>query len=173
MKIMTKTLYVPEHVKKEIEKNKTEVKKSLKDNTPSVLSKSSTGRHWVEPGNRVLDPSLLTKSLLERLPQPTGWRILVMPYQGKAKTSGGIYVPDEVRERESVATVVAYVLKIGPLAYGDKEKYGDKPWCQEKQWVCIGRYSGSRFKIDGGEVRIINDDEVIATILDPDDVKNV
>tara|TARA_Y100000816_G_scaffold77333_1_gene52439 strand:- start:48 stop:560 length:513 start_codon:yes stop_codon:yes gene_type:complete len=170
---MTKTLYVPEHVKKEIEKNKTEVKKSLKDNTPSVLSKSSTGRHWVEPGNRVLDPSLLTKSLLERLPQPTGWRILVMPYQGKAKTSGGIYVPDEVRERESVATVVAYVLKIGPLAYGDKEKYGDKPWCQEKQWVCIGRYSGSRFKIDGGEVRIINDDEVIATILDPDDVKNV
>ena len=173
MKIMTKTLYVPEHVKKEIEKNKTEVKKSLKDNTPSVLSKSSTGRHWVEPGNRVLDPSLLTKSLLERLPQPTGWRILVMPYQGKAKTSGGIYVPDEVRERESVATVVAYVLKIGPLAYGDKEKYGDKPWCQEKQWVCIGRYSGSRFKIDGGEVRIINDDEVIATILDPDDVKNI
>ena len=173
MKIMTKTLYVPEHVKKEIEKNKTEVKKSLKDNTPSVLSKSSTGRHWVEPGNRVLDPSLLTKSLLERLPQPTGWRILVMPYQGKAKTSGGIYVPDEVRERESVATVVAYVLKVGPLAYGDKEKYGDKPWCQEKQWVCIGRYSGSRFKIDGGEVRIINDDEVIATILDPDDVKNV
>ena len=170
---MTKTLYVPEHVKKEIEKNKTEVKKSLKDNTPSVLSKSSTGRHWVEPGNRVLDPSLLTKSLLERLPQPTGWRILVMPYQGKAKTSGGIYVPDEVRERESIATVVAYVLKIGPLAYGDKEKYGDKPWCQEKQWVCIGRYSGSRFKIDGGEVRIINDDEVIATILDPDDVKNV
>ena len=173
MKIMTKTLYVPEHVKKEIEKNKTEVKKSLNDNTPSILSKSSAGRHWVEPGNRVLDPSLLTKSLLERLPQPTGWRILVMPYQGKAKTSGGIYVPDEVRERESVATVVAYVLKVGPLAYGDKEKYGDKPWCQEKQWVCIGRYSGSRFKIDGGEVRIINDDEVIATILDPDDVKNI
>jgi co-chaperonin GroES (HSP10) len=159
---MTKTLYVPENVKKEIEKNKKAVQNSLTEDTP-----------WVEPGNRVLDPSLLTKSLLERLPQPTGWRILVMPYQGKAKTSGGIYVPDEVRERESVATVVAYVLKIGPLAYGDKEKYGDKPWCQEKQWVCIGRYSGSRFKIDGGEVRIINDDEVIATILDPDDVKNI
>ena len=159
---MTKTLYVPENVKKEIEKNKKAVQNSLTEDTP-----------WVEPGNRVLDPSLLTKSLLERLPQPTGWRILVMPYQGKAKTSGGIYVPDEVRERESVATVVAYVLKVGPLAYGDKEKYGDKPWCQEKQWVCIGRYSGSRFKIDGGEVRIIKDDEVIATILDPDDVKNI
>tara|TARA_R100000388_G_scaffold94390_1_gene81436 strand:+ start:623 stop:1111 length:489 start_codon:yes stop_codon:yes gene_type:complete len=162
MKIMTKTLYVPNHVKDKIEKNK-----------KTVLSKSSAGRHWVEPGNRVLDPSLLNKSLLERLPQPTGWRILVMPYQGKNQTSGGIYVPDEVRERESIATVVCYVLKIGPLAYGDKAKFGDKPWCQEKQWVCIGRYSGSRFKIDGGEVRIINDDEVIATIIDPDDVKNL
>ena len=41
----------------------------------------------------------------------------------------------------------------------------------EKQWVLIGRYSGSRFKLeDGAEVRIINDDEVIATILNPDDI---
>jgi co-chaperonin GroES (HSP10) len=39
--------------------------------------------------------------------------------------------------------------------------------------VCIGRYAGSRFKIDGGEIRIINDDEVIATILEPGDVMNV
>jgi len=71
-----------------------------------------------------------------------------------------------------VATVVAYVLKLGPLAYKD-EKYGSEPWCKEGQWVCIGRYSGSRFKIEGGEVRIINDDEVIATILEPDDVKHI
>lgn len=39
--------------------------------------------------------------------------------------------------------------------------------------MCIGRYAGSRFKIEGGEVRIINDDEVIAKILEPDDVKHV
>ena len=96
-----------------------------------------------------------------------------MPYQGKAQTSGGIIVPDEIRERESVATVVAYVLKLGPLAYKDKERFGNTPWCKEKSWVCIGRYSGSRFKIDGGEVRIINDDEVIATVLDPDDIRHI
>jgi co-chaperonin GroES (HSP10) len=123
----------------------------------------------------VLDPSLLDKPLLERLPQPTGWRVLVMPYQGKAKTASGLYIPDEVRERESVATTVAYVMKVGPLAYKDPDKFGTdcEPWCEEGQWVCIGRYSGSRFKIDGGEVRIINDDEVIATILEPDDIKQV
>ena len=155
---MTKTLYLPDHVAQKAKKQK---------------AKKSVEKAYVEPGNRVLDPSLLDKSLLERMPQPTGWRILVMPYAGKNKKSGGVYVPDEVRDREALATVVAYVLKVGPLAYMDKEKFGDTPWCRPKCWVCIGRYSGSRFKIDGGEVRIINDDEVIATILDPDDIMSV
>ena len=55
--------------------------------------------------------------------------------------------------------------------YKDEKRFAGKPWCEEKQWVLIGRYSGSRFKLeDGAEVRIINDDEVIATILDPDDI---
>jgi len=151
---MSKTLYLPEHVTQKMNKEKS-------------LSKA-----YVDTKEKVLDPSLLEKSLLERVPQPTGWRILVMPYQGRATTSGGVFVPEEVRERESVATVVAYVLKLGPLAYKD-EKYGSEPWCKEGQWVCIGRYSGSRFKIEGGEIRIINDDEVIATILEPDDVKHI
>ena len=115
------------------------------------------------------------KSAKERVPNPTGWRVLVMPYKGREKTVGGVYVPDETRDRESVATVVAYVIKVGPLAYKDPDKFGEdcEPWCKEGDWVCIGRYAGSRFKLDGGEVRIINDDEVIATILEPDDVKHV
>jgi co-chaperonin GroES (HSP10) len=164
---MSKTLYLPDHVAQKMNKDR----EAAKGETSSVAVTSA----YVDAQDRVLDPSLLEKPLLERLPQPTGWRLLVMPYQGKAKTSSGLYIPDEVRERESVATVVAYVLKLGPLAYKDPNKFGpdEAPWCAEGQWVCIGRYSGSRFKIDGGEVRIINDDEVIATILEPDDVKHV
>ena len=162
---MSKTLYLPEHVAQKINKEKGAAK------AESEPLKSA----YVDAKERVLDPSLLDKSLLERLPQPTGWRVLVMPYQGKAKTASGLYIPDEIRERESVATVVAYVMKLGPLAYKDPDKFGPggEPWCEEGQWVCIGRYSGSRFKIDGGEVRIINDDEVIATLLEPDDIKHV
>ena len=111
-------------------------------------------------------------SLKDRVPKPTGWRILVMPYMGKEKTEGGIHVPDSIREQESRATVVAYVIKMGPLAYKDVDKFGtDGDWCKEGDWVCIGRYAGSRFQIEGGEVRIINDDEVIATIVNPDDIK--
>ena len=126
---------------------------------------------YVEQDARVLDPSLLDNSLIDRMPQPTGWRILVLPYAGKVKTKGGIILANETVNREALATVVAYVVKKGPQCYNDKARYGETPWCEERQWVLIGRYSGSRFKLeDGAEVRIINDDEVIATILDPDDI---
>jgi co-chaperonin GroES (HSP10) len=73
-------------------------------------------------------------------------------------------------DRESLATVVGYVVKMGPDCYKDTNKF-DRAWCKEKQWVLIGRYAGARFKLgDESECRIINDDEVIATILDPDDI---
>ena len=126
---------------------------------------------YVDPEDKILDPEKLDASLLERMPQPTGWRMLVLPYAGKVKTKGGILLANETVNREALATVVAYVVKKGPQCYNDKARFGDKPWCEEKQWVLIGRYSGSRFKLeDNAEVRIINDDEVIATILDPDDI---
>mgnify|MGYP003134067445 CR=1 FL=1 len=133
------------------------------------MTEVSVGGAYVE--ERVLDPSLLNLSALERMPQPTGWRMLVLPYKGKGVSKGGIALTRETLDREALATVVAYVVKMGPLCYDNKEKYGDTPWCQEKQWVLIGRYSGARFKLeDGEEVRIINDDEVIGTIIDPDDI---
>nr|ASN63510.1 co-chaperonin GroES [uncultured virus] len=121
---------------------------------------------------RFLDPSKLTTSLKERLPQPTGWRVLVMPWSGPKKTAGGIILPDNSHEAIAVATTTAYVIKTGPLAYADKEKFPNGPWCKDGDWVMFGRYAGSRFKIEGGELRILNDDEIIATILDPRDVKH-
>jgi chaperonin GroES len=120
-----------------------------------------------------LDPSKIEGSLLERMPAPTGWRILILPYQGKQKTAGGIFIPSEVQEKSNISTQVGYVLKVGPLAYKDTEKFPSGPWCAEKQWVMFARYAGSRFQIDGGEVRILNDDEILATILDPEDIHHL
>jgi len=135
---------------------------------------SELDKAFVRQESRVLDPNLLKKSLLDRMPNPSGWRILVLPYRGKGVTEGGIQLVKETMDRESLSTVVAYVLKVGPLAYKETEKYGNKPWCQEKDWVLIGRYAGSRFRLeDDHEVRIINDDDIIGTILDPDDIKSL
>ncbi len=106
------------------------------------------------------------------MPDPTGWRILVLPYKGKGITEGGIHLTTSTLDRESLATVVAYVLKVGPTAYKDEDKFEGEAWCKEKDWVLIGRYAGARFRLeDNHEVRIINDDEVIGTISDPDDIK--
>ena len=121
-----------------------------------------------------LDPTSIEKSSIDRLPQPTGWRILLLPFQGKKKTSGGIYLPDEVQEREAVGTVCGYVLRVGPLAYQDYNKFSNTgAWCKEGDWVIFGRYAGSRFRIDGGEVRLLNDDEILATIDSPEDILHI
>jgi len=117
-----------------------------------------------------LDPESLSKSALDRLPNPTGWRILVLPWSGPQKTKGGIILSDKSHEMIQVTTVVGYVLKMGNLCFRDKDKFPLGPWCKEGDWIIFGRYAGSRFKIEGGEVRILNDDEVIAKIDNPSDI---
>ena len=90
-----------------------------------------------------------------------------MPYKGRAKTEGGVYMPDDVVEREALATVVSYVIRVGPLAYKDKDKFGDgEPWCKEGDWVIFRSYSGTRVKIHDKEFRLINDDTVEAVVED-------
>ena len=76
----------------------------------------------------------------------------------------------ESLDRLRIATNCGYVLKIGPLAYYDKEKYPTGAWCKKGDWVIFARYAGSRLPIEGGEVRILNDDEVLGTIADPESV---
>ena len=110
------------------------------------------------------------KSVVDELPTPSGWRLLVLPFTPKEKTSGGIIISQESLDRLRIATNCGYVLKIGPLAYHDKQKYPTGPWCKKGDWVIFARYAGSRLPIEGGEVRILNDDEVLGTIPDPESV---
>ena len=110
------------------------------------------------------------KSVVDELPTPSGWRLLVLPFTPKDKTKGGIIFSQESLDRLRIATNCGYVLKIGPLAYYDKERYPTGPWCKKGDWVIFARYAGSRLPIEGGEVRILNDDEVLGTIADPESV---
>jgi chaperonin GroES len=105
-----------------------------------------------------------------KLPLPTGWRLLVLPFKQKEKTKGGIIMTDDAIDRSQVASTCGVVLRMGPDCYRDKERYPDGPWCKEKDWVIFARYAGSRIKIDGGEVRLLNDDEVLATVENPEDI---
>ena len=110
------------------------------------------------------------KNQESQLPVPSGWRLLVLPFTPREKTKGGILIAQESLDKLRVATNCGYVLSMGPLAYQDKEKYPTGPWCKVGEWVIFARYAGSRLPIEGGEVRILNDDEVLGTIKDPESV---
>ena len=99
------------------------------------------------------------------LPKPTGWRMIVLPFKMKEKTKGGVILAETTLERQQVASQCGLVLKMGPDCYKDKERYADGPWCKEGEWVMFARYAGSRIKIEGGEIRLLNDDEVLALSL--------
>ena len=158
---MSKKLYVPDRLL---------AKKQINPVPPAIGKGFSQDK---EPNKNEDDPSKIDASVIDRLPQPTGYRLLVIPYYPKEKTKGGVYIPDATRDRESFATVVAYVVKMGPDAYKDVDKFPTGAYCSEKEWVLMGRYAGNRFKVEGLELRLINDDNIIAKILDPTDISYV
>ena len=112
----------------------------------------------------------LSKKEASKLPEPTGWRLLVLPFKMKEKTKGGLMLAETTLEKQQVASQVGLVMAMGPDCYKDKERYSDGPWCKVNDWIMFARYAGSRIKIDGGEMRLLNDDEVLATIDSPEDI---
>ena len=105
----------------------------------------------------------------DKLPNPTGWRMIVLPFKMREKTKGGIVLAETTLEKQQVASQCGLVLRMGPHCY-DKERYPEGPWCKKGDWIIFARYAGSRIKIDGGEIRLLNDDEVLGTIGDPKDL---
>ena len=114
-----------------------------------------------------LNPENIQRS---QLPVPSGWRLLVLPFSPREKTKGGILIAQESLDKLRIATNCGYVVSMGPLAYHDKEKFPTGPWCKKGDWVIFARYAGSRLPIEGGEVRILNDDEILGTLKDPESV---
>ena len=105
-----------------------------------------------------------------KLPQPTGWRILVLPFKMNEKTKGGVLIGSDTIERQRVASQCGNVLAMGESCYSDKNRYPTGPWSKVGDWVIFARYAGSRIEIEGGEVRLLNEDEVLATVKHPTDI---
>ena len=138
-----------------------------KTDKSSTLDQSYKPKDQVET---VLDPKAIDDKLLDRLPNPTGYRLLILPYAGPKKTKGGIALAEKTLETIEMTKVVGLVVKMGDLCYQDETKFPNGPWCKEGQVIIYGRYAGARFKTKFGEHRIINDDEIIGTIEKPEDV---
>ena len=110
------------------------------------------------------------KKDIEKVPQPTGYRLVLFPLKLEGKTAGGVLLTDTAIEQASIATNICKVIAVGPDAYMDKDKFPNGAWCKKDDWIIITKYAGARLSIDGGELRIINDDEVLAVVEDPRDI---
>lgn len=116
-------------------------------------------------GTRQTSQEIAEKPLT--LPEPKGYRILIVIPEIAEKTDGGIYRPEELRTREQTASVIGFVMKMGPDCYKDPKRFPNGPWCKEGDFVVFRSYSGTRIKVHGKELRLINDDTVEAVVEDP------
>mgnify|MGYP003112556992 FL=1 len=101
--------------------------------------------------------------MAKELPVPSGFRILIKVREVSNKTKGGIILTDESVDAAKFSCVVSKVISMGPDCYHDK----DTQWCKKGDWVLTGKYVGLKFKYDGEEYAIINDDEVVGVVPDP------
>ena len=91
--------------------------------------------------------------------KPLGDRILVMRVKEEDKTKGGIIIPDTAKEKPQEGKIVA----VGKGKYGDdgklipiEVKAGDK--------ILFGKYSGSEFKLEGEDLLILREDDILGII---------
>jgi len=90
--------------------------------------------------------------------QPLGDRVLLKPLEAEEKTKGGIILPDTAKEKPQEGKVVAVGKgkvedgKVQPL----EVKVGDK--------VLYGKYSGTEIKVDGDELLIVKEEDILAII---------
>jgi len=135
-----------------------------------LTSQNQKGTQQLDPKPKKLALEEKYKEQKEKLPKPTGWRIIVLPFKMGDKTKGGVVLHEASVERQQVASQCGLVLAMGPACYLDKERYPHGPWCKVNDWVVFARYAGSRIHIEGGEIRLLNDDEILATVQDPEDI---
>lgn len=106
----------------------------------------------------------------KQLPDPKTFRLLcVVPeaMEEYADSDVGLVKSSKEIWKEEILTPVLFVIKLGPDAYADKTRFPNGPSCKEGDFVIVRPNSGTRLKIHGREFRIINDDEVEATVEDP------
>jgi co-chaperonin GroES (HSP10) len=114
----------------------------------------------------------MNDDVMHMLPEPKGYRLLIaIPKKEETFKDTMIVIAESERKKEEIASIVGLVVKVGPEAYQDPDKFPDGPWCKEGDFIIMRSYSGTRFKVStpegDQEFRIINDDTVEAVVADP------
>ena len=92
--------------------------------------------------------------------KPLDDRVVVEPLAAEEKTAGGIVLPDSAKEKPQRGTVLA--VGIGRLL--DCGKRGEMNVAIGDE-VIYGKYSGSDIEIDGREIKILRESDVLAKVI--------
>ena len=76
-------------------------------------------------------------------------------------------------QRESILSMIGLVLDMGGQAYADKDRFPNGPWCKAGDYVMFRSNSGTRFRVNGQEMRLMNDDSVEAVVENPHHITTV
>jgi co-chaperonin GroES (HSP10) len=129
----------------------------------ATLAKEVLGE-MISPKKDIKDKKL---NFASQLPEPKGYKLLIALPEIEEATDSGIIKSAESQREEAIATVVGWVMSMGPDAYVNYGRFPNGPYCQVGDWVVFRAFSGTRLKIHGKEFRLINDDTVEAVVDDP------
>jgi chaperonin GroES len=92
--------------------------------------------------------------------KPLDDRIVVEPVEAEQITAGGIVLPDTAKEKPQRGTVLA----VGPGKLLDTGKRGELSVAIGDE-VIYGKYSGSDIEIDGRDIKILRESDVLAKVV--------
>src|SRR5687768_13575445 len=91
--------------------------------------------------------------------RPLHDRVLVRRIEAEEKTAGGIIIPDTAKGKPQEGEVVA----VGPGARDDSGKLAE-PGVRPGDRVLFGKWSGTEVKIDGEELLIMKESDILGVI---------
>lgn len=103
----------------------------------------------------------------QQIPKPVGYRVLIALPTIEETYDSGIVKADRTLNEERILSTMGIVLDMGGEAYSDKERFPNGPWCKVGDFVMFRPNSGTRFKVNGQELRLLNDDSIEAVVPDP------
>lgn len=107
------------------------------------------------------------EELEAQLPKPVGYRLLIALPKIEESFESGIIKADKTLYEEKILSIVGAVLDMGEQAYADKDRFPTGPWCKVGDFVLFRANTGTRFRVNGVEYRLMNDDSIEAVVADP------
>jgi len=121
-----------------------------------------------------IDKEITEEELENQLPTPVGYRVLVaMPEVEDTYGESGIIKSSKEVQMDTVMSTIGLVLDMGSQAYSDKDRFPTGPWCKQGDYVMFRMNTGTRFKVNGVEYRLMNHDSIEAVVSDPRGVTRV